>query len=69
MNELKKIFCYSCEVSKEVFLQSIIKWKGRSAYQIERDQKNGLLHYDAWDTEDEWNRIYKRQTVKCQRTL
>lgn len=54
MNELKRKYFIGKEaidVSKEVF--TIYHQMGRQErYQIERDQKNGLLHYDAWDSED-----------------
>lgn len=54
MNELKRKYFVSkeaAEVSKEVFT-IYHQMERQERYQIERDQKNGLLHYDAWDTED-----------------
>lgn len=54
MNESKTKYFVSkeaVEVSKEVF--TIYHQMGRQErYQVERDQKNRLLHYDAWDSED-----------------
>lgn len=39
------------EVSKEVY-EAYYSMQRKEAYQTERDQRYGLLHYDAWDSEN-----------------